>query len=343
MKLSNVLGILTLALLLCGFSWKFNNPSEFVATRSSTASIETSYTILNNENTSIQSAFETPDLLTACNLDTICLNITNLEGLKNTTYGTATVQLQLPDANLLSILSGSVYSIPSGAVQTSYENNVLTVTAPMPNFGNTTKICFVVRPSCDITSISPLPQIQATIDYPAGYPLATETVSSGPMNVGTVSITHTLYDQTTYGNPTPPFGGSFRVISWIRNTGFGDQKEVIYKIVVPKVHGDGSIRVYPVSTAGSYDYTGGYATKLSSEEYDAEHNLVTFLLTGANLGPDGLLTPEERIRFDHYTRATNECATFSTKRWPELSCGENEPLCIVPDTLYWEWRSAGTT
>ncbi len=282
----------------------------------------------------VQSEFETPSILTACNLDTICLQIRNLEGLKNASYGDATVQINLPNADLLNVLPGSVFSNPAGAVQTSYVDDILTVTLPMPAFGSTTEICFVVRPSCEITSISPLPQLHATIDYPAGYPLASESVSSVPMNVGAVSLTHTLYDQTTYGNPSPAFGTSFRVISWIRNTGYGNQKEVTYKIVVPKVHGDGSIRVYPVSTAGAYDYTGGYASKLSSEEYDAEHNLVTFLLTGANLGPDGILSPDERIRFDHYTVATNECATFATKRWPELSCGENEPVCIIPDTLY---------
>ena len=282
----------------------------------------------------VQSEFSTPTIITACNLDTFCLKISNINGEKNVIYGDVEIKFNLPNADLFNIFTDSIYSVPEGVVFTSYINDVLTVSIPMPEFGATSEVCVIFRPDCEITLLTPLPQLHATINYPTNYPIPTESVTSVPMNVGAVSLTHTLYNQTTFGNPTPAFGASYRIISWLKNTGYGSQNEVVYKTVVPKTHTSSSIYVYPVSTAGAYDYSVGLQYEVSSVPYDSEHDLITFIFKGLDLGPDGLFTPGERLRLDHYLRATNVCATFTSKRWAEISCGANEPSCIVPDTLY---------
>jgi hypothetical protein len=282
----------------------------------------------------IQSEFSTPTILTACNLDTFCLEISNLSGIKDGVYEDVNIEFNLPNADLFNILTDDIHSTPAGVVLSSYTNDVLSLSIPMPEFGSTTEICVIFRPDCEITSITPLPQLHATITYPTGYPISTESVTSAPMNVGAVSLTHTLFNQTTFGNPTPAFGASYRIISWLKNTGYGSQNEVVYKTVIPNTHTSSSIYVYLVNTAGVYDYSVGHQYEVSSEPYDAEHDLLTFVFSDLDLGADGLFRPEERLRLDHYLRGTNECASFSSKRWAEISCGENEPSCITPDTLF---------
>jgi hypothetical protein len=320
---------------------KIDVTASFVGNPVCTHTFIDAYNAPNSCYAQMQTDFDVPGLLSTCNLDTVCFEITNNKGLKNSTYGNATVEFDIPGEGLIHYVPGFLYSLPAGVTLVSYANNKLVASFALPAMGSTKKICFVIRPDCNLTTLPNLPRFHATVTYPIGYPTPFESVTSVPTNIGSVTMTHSLFNLTTYGNPTPAFGAQYPIVSIIRNTGYGSQNELIFKSIVPKAHPFSATFVYSIDLAGAYTW-GGYINPVITS-YSATHNLHVYTLKGANLGPDGLFTPGERISPYEYLIASQTCATFSAQRWAEILCGGSAQLCNRPDTLYSTiTQSAGT-
>jgi hypothetical protein len=296
--------------------------------------------------TSGQAKFITPSILSSCNRDTICIELMNSQGAKNTTYtGNITLEIDIPGDTLVEYIAGSLSSVPTGATQVSYVNKKLIISVPLPALGSTTKVCFVVRPDCNVPSMPNLPNFLGKITYPPGFPTPAETFQSGDLNTGAAIFNHALYDLTTFGNPTPAFGAEFRVITNLTNGGYGNVNEFYYYTInANALNTYPAVYFYVISASGVYHYpTPAYVAPISSVPYNATHTLNTYKFTGANLGPDNLFTSGETIRVDQYLYAPNMCADYDLKRWASFSCGTNKPLCQLPDTLYSHVKVAAGT
>jgi SdrD B-like domain len=285
--------------------------------------------------TSSQVKFVTPTILSACNMDTICVEVTNLKGMKGVTYaGNVTLEVDVPGGNLVSYVPSSVHSSPAGATEVSYVANKLTMSVPLPLTGRTTKVCFVIRPDCNIASLAGLPRFLGKVTYPAGYPLTTETFRSASVNVGRAELSHSLYAAVQFGiHPTPSFGEQFRVITNIVDGGYGNTNEIYYYTVHDNDFTGVVGYVYAISTAGVYTYTS-YIYPVSSTPYGAHQTLRKYKLSGIFLGADATLTPGETVRFDEYMTAPSMCANYTSKIWSEYTCGTGGASCTRPDTLY---------
>jgi hypothetical protein len=293
-----------------------------------------------------QAKFITPSLLSSCNRDTICIELMNVQGAKNTTYsGNVTLEVDIPGDTLVVYMPGSLSSVPSGATQVSYVNKKLIISVPLPALGATTKVCFVVRPDCNVSNMADLPNFLGKITYPPGFPTQPETFQSGDLNTGSAILNHSLFDLTTFGNPTPAFGEEFRVISNVTNGGYGNVGEFYYYTVnANALNTYPAVYFYVINTNGVYHYpTPAFVAPISSVPYDATHTLYTYKFTGSNLGPDFLFTSGETIRIDQYLYAPNMCADYDLKRWSSYSCGAGKPLCQLPDTLYSHVKVAAGT
>ncbi|MDF7820530.1 hypothetical protein P1X15_23100 [Runella sp. MFBS21] len=239
----------------------------------------------------------TPTTLSACNTDTIYLNLTNLQGAKGVTYaGTANIEISIPGGALLEYINNSVNSTPAGVQQQSYTNKKLIITVPLPATGATTRLKFVLRPDCNVGSISGLPRLTGSITYPTGFPLGSETFSSSAMNIGKSVIAHSLLNQTTNGNPTPTLSTAFSIATNILNTGYGFQNELIYTTIN---HKDLTFTSAAVRNSNGIS-ANGTAVAVTPVSTTTVSNYVyrTYRLQGTQLGGDKQFTPNETIRVD---------------------------------------------
>jgi hypothetical protein len=279
-----------------------------------------------------QAKFIAPSILSACNTDTICVEVTNLQGAKNTVYsGNVTLEIDIPGDTLIEFIAGSVSSVPAGATMVSYSNNKLIISLPLPNVGAITKVCFVVRPNCKVADLAELPNFKGKISYPSGYPTPTETFESGDLNVGSAILSHSPYADPFF-NSSPPFNTQFRVISNIANSGYGNMDELYYYTVH---HNDftGVVGyVYAISASNVYTNTA-YIYPVSTTPFDATHTLRKYKLADVYLGADNTISPGETIRFDEYMNASNHCEIYTSKVWVDYTCGVGKPVCQIPDTL----------
>jgi hypothetical protein len=280
-----------------------------------------------------------PSTLSACNHDTICLEITNLKGGKGVTYsGNTTIEVDIPGGSLVDYQAGSVSSVPAGATETGYAANKLTISVPLPGMGMSTKVCFIVRPDCNVANLSDLPFFTAKVTYPAGFPTAAETFDSGLMNVGQAVLSHLPYGGSAnyadgaYFNAKPAFGGSFRVITEVKNNGYGNATELI----LTTIH-DNNITLDPVSLLWVYRPDDGYpytvVSPITTLPYNATQTIRTYKISSINMGADGKLGPGENLRFDEWLYAPSQCATYDSKVTLNYTCGAGQPTCAKADTL----------
>ncbi len=294
-----------------------------------------------------QIKFITPTTLSACNTDTICVELTNLKGSKGVNYsGNATIEVNIPGGTLVEYINNSVKSTPAGATQVSYVSNKLTIAVPLPATGLTTKICFVVRPDCNIANLSTLPKFTGKITYPASFPISTENFNSSSLNVGVTTLSHT--ESTTYPfNPTVSYSTGFWRGSTITNNGYGNISEVIFTTI----H-DQQIDLTPGTVLSIYTSKGATpdthpvpspSLLLISSTTSGNQVIKKYRLSGTILGADKILTPNEQIVFFENYTVPAKCATYTTKILAEYSCGIGKMSCQKPDTLTSKiYASAGT-
>lgn len=177
-----------------------------------------------------QAKFLVPSSISACNNDTICIEVLNNKGQKGITYnGNITLEIDIPGGTLMKYILGSVHSIPTGANEVAYSGNKLTLSVPLPELGATTRVCFVVVADCNISNISGLPFFTGKITYPSGFPTPTENFTSIAMNVGVGNLFVQPY--TTYFGPTADQsqrvqGQEAYSVLFFSNTGYGDIRNV---------------------------------------------------------------------------------------------------------------------
>jgi SdrD B-like domain len=286
-----------------------------------------------------QAQFVTPPFLSACNTDTICVNVENLQGSKSVTYvGNVTLEVDVPAGALVEYIAGSVSSVPAGATATSYVNNKLTISMPLPAFGTKTKVWFIVRPDCNITSLAALPSFSGKITYPPSYPIASELFNSALLNTGKAALSHVPYGGDanyvggTYFNAKPEFGGLFRVITEVRNTGYGNATE----LTLTTIH-DNDITLDPAYLMWVYRPDDGYPytviSPVTTLPYNATQTIRTYKITSINMGADGKLGPGETLRLDEWLNAPSQCATYDSKIAVNYTCGAGQPVCAKADTL----------
>jgi uncharacterized repeat protein (TIGR01451 family) len=279
-----------------------------------------------------QASYDLPTTLSACNNDTIHVLIQNMQGSKTATYsGNIALEIDIPGGNLVEYIANSVHSIPSGATFVSYTSNKLKMSVPLPNLGSTTKVCFVIRPDCGITSLTTLPQFIGKITYPTGFPTAPETWTSAPMNVGVAQLNHTIGTGYPF-NPSVNYGESFWRHNRLTNGGFGSLSEITF---TSRAHND--LVRYNALTYGYYGYTadGSYVGSsynggvypISSVADGPNYKIYTYKITGAALGADGLFTPGEIIDFYENFIAPNKCETYQTETSASYTCGPSKPAC----------------
>jgi protocatechuate 3,4-dioxygenase beta subunit len=287
----------------------------------------------------------TPDVLSACNTDTIELQLINLDGpvcpSPGAGGGLATVTVNIPADSLMDYVAGSLSSnVPGGANFVSYVNKVLTITMPVPVYGSTTIAKFVVRPECQIVDEGILPQFSGTITYPAGYPTAPETYTSASLNTGTAILDNP--ESKANVNNIAAFSVNFASSTRPINVGYGNLNTVEYGVIVdtamPAFY---SLYLYSkdgFSAAGTpittWNYNGAInPATVTKTMYDATHWLYKFNLTGSLLGPDLTWTPAEELQIVTAYTPPGNCTTLTGKYYVSYSCPGSGTPCTTPDTL----------
>ncbi len=285
-----------------------------------------------------QIKFITPSTLSACNTDTICVELTNLKGSKGVNYsGSTTIEVNIPGGTLVEYINNSVSSKPTGATQVSYASNKLMIAVPLPVTGNTTKICFVVRPDCNIANLSTLPKFTGKVTYPAGFPLITENFTSASMNVGKAILTHYPYNggavtpSAEFFNSKPAFGSQFRTITEVKNNGYGNLSELTLTTIHNNAITLSSAQMWVYRPDDAFAYT--VVSPVSAVPYNATQTIRTYKITNVNMGADGKLTPGETLRFDEWLIAPNFCSENDSEISITYSCSAGTPACSKPEIL----------
>ncbi len=291
-----------------------------------------------------------PSVLSACSSDTIFFDISNLEG-PSCPSGSANVSLEvtLPDTLSMTYQAASVGSMPAGAAEVSYVAGVLKFNVPSPGFGSTTKAWIVLNSKCEVVTLTPLPQLNVTINYPAGFTTPTESLLSTKMNVGVGTI-YAYLGSVNYASTVAGFGQFINYQTTVTNTGFGRISEVTYQAIIsdslyPHYAGDwvhiSGANVPAGSVAGNMNTFPDY-----SISYIPGYRIVSFTIKGADLDAvDGYLDPGDLIivresYFDMPTTCQNE---MSVRSWFSYKCVGGGAVCQVPDTLFKTFDvSAGT-
>jgi hypothetical protein len=276
-----------------------------------------------------QVSFVTPTILSGCNKDTICLNVTNNKGAKGIVYtGNVTLAVTIPGGTLVELLTGSVSSVPTGASQVSYSSTskVLTMSVPLPAVGATTKVCFAVVSDCNISTLTTLPKFSATITYPSGYPLTTESLTSTSLNVGSpaLSVAGLTFNKSVIYNAT-----NFESFK-LTNSGYGNIDNFKITIVSPNVFTDSAAYVSSMAGNTAIGTQQGTITPISTTVGATETTKV-YQFSGSPLfGGDGYLSPGESMAFTNAFTTPSVCGAWDVKIKVEVLCGNNKPSCIVP-------------
>lgn len=284
-----------------------------------------------------QSNIVTPTYLSGCANDTVELQFTNLTGpsCPPTGPGTlATYTVTIPGTGIISYVGGSLSSVPAGVTFQSLVGNVLTFTVPMPALGSTTRVKFLVKNGCDITSLSPLPAFNVSVTYPSGFVPANESWTSAKSNTGVGTILVTQGDWFGGGiNPTRAFNDGTGNYFDIRNTGYGDLTRIEYNFLL-----DDSIYLFygPSNIILQYVWTAGYAqcqapcgawteaqpSVVRTNTIVNGKRLYKYVFSGLSLGPDGRLQPGQILRLAQYFRVARSCVR------PQLNKNWFKPLCV---------------
>ncbi len=279
-----------------------------------------------------QSKIEVSANLSACKTDTVCLTISNLKGAKGEVYtGNVTVEIEIPGDSLLDYVSNSLTS-NSVISNINYNQKKLSFEVPLASLFSSTKICFLIKPKCNITDLELSGKIIATVNYPSGYPISQEVISSSNLNFLGISTVQSFYGGI-YTNPILSFNSTERVISQLTNNGYGDIVEIYLYILHDNTLTKNGVIIYNEFGVNSDFPNANYPVDFTSTTYDANSVLYRYKLSGAALGPDHIFTPGERLRIDDYFTTPNYCATVTSKRWLEPIC-ESASTCFKSDTLY---------
>lgn len=310
---------------------------------------------------SAQSKITVPSVLSGCARDTIVVELTNLTGPACTSSGSpllATYTVNIPGGAEVSYATGSLSSLPAGASFVSYASKVLTFTVPLPSLGSTTKVKFVVHPTCNVTNIAPLPDFSISVAYPAGVTPSSESWKSTKLNLGVAQLGINNYSWHTAPNATVSFNSILGSYLNVENTGFGNITEIEYTYEL-----DDSIYFwyepqngYPIEQHQIllYSYGPGYtptyvtgdwlATPLNpSKPYNTvtSKSIVngkrryTTTLKAAAFGPDGTFNPGDHLYFAQYYRAPTTCVRDQVnKTWVSYKCAAGGNSCIKVDTFY---------
>jgi protocatechuate 3,4-dioxygenase beta subunit len=288
----------------------------------------------------------TPQVLSACNSDTIEVQLINLDGPVCPTPGfgggLCTVTVNIPGDSLISYVAGSLSSnVVGGANFVSYVNKALTFTMPVPTFGSTTIAKFVIKPDCRIIDADELPVFTGSITYPVGYPTPTETFESPAMNTGSAILDNPA-SQAAVDNVVP-FGQQFASVTRPINVGYGNLNTVEYGVIVDTAMPSFNyLYFYSANGLNAQGLTvpantyHGYVlpTTAVKTQYDPTHWLYKFTVSGANLGPDNALSPGEQMYLAAYFTPPSSCTTLTQKYYMSYSCpGVSSAPCAIPDTL----------
>jgi protocatechuate 3,4-dioxygenase beta subunit len=287
-----------------------------------------------------------PSVLSGCSRDTVFVEFTNTKGPTCPAPGfgggnlSVEVDIPTPTDNIISYQTGSVASFPAGATFVSYASKKLTMTIPVPSYGSTTKAWFVVQSTCDVPSISPLPQFALKATYPAGFGTAPENWLSTKMNSGVAQINIVIGDPS-YLNNIFGFNEQTNQTFNIYNNGYGSVDQLKYSMIIS----DSLIGYY----GGDYAFIYGNNVPYGSQSRpmsafdDATYtslgngtHKVTFTLKGAVLDAvDGRFDNGDYLIFyNSYIKMPVTCVPdMIQKFWIEPICATGGPSCQNVDTI----------
>jgi SdrD B-like domain len=282
--------------------------------------------------------WDVPTSFASCTEDTVCLSLTNTKGVKGTAItGNVVLDISIPGGTIMPYVAGSLKIDGTTTMPTSVtggttpgSSTLLKVTVPLPLAGVTTKICFVVAPTCDISTLSPLPNFSVLATYPIGYPISSESHISVNSNIakGSIALGNETLTDIDYGTRIVNyFTENFHAVNYTNN-GFGNIDEVTIRAIVDNnltfLYGRnfgtlttnviGPLNNNPVSTVPGANNTTIY----------------TFKLSGALLGADGILTPGESMNFALRLKTPANCGDYPINFEADFSCNANTPACDTP-------------
>lgn len=296
-----------------------------------------------------------PSILSGCARDTIFVEFTNSKGPTCVASGagpTPTVEfvVGIPDTNRISFQAASVGSTPMGAMEITQAGDSLKFTVPVPSFGSTAKAFFVLNATCDVTGLTPLPQLNFDVRYPTDMNTPDETFMSTKMNVGVGQITFTNSSGLTV---TTGFGQTTNMAENITNTGFGVITELTYhQIMHDSWPGYISNRDHIYlrllqpndkvqNSTGAINYPDYQVTNLGNG-----YRYYSVTIKGDDLDEfDGQFDPGDVLRINSsYLRAPTTCVPDAIqKQWVSYKCIGGGEACEIPDTIFRTFKvSAGT-
>jgi hypothetical protein len=317
---------------------------------------------------SAQSVLTSPALLSACSRDTVILNFTNRQGPGCTANGggpvpTATFTVGIPSGNTsIKYQAGSITSIPTGATAVVSGGNLI-ITAPVPSFGATTGIKFVVNTACEAAPSDTLPYFKVAATYPPGFTTTTESWVGTKMNTGIAQLVVTPYCYVTCTNPIVGFDKQYGWGNTVQNSGFGAITELQYHIVL-----DDSIYFWYTGDLNNYHallykYTNNGAledaqwcepTAYNGGGPDASFSVTktllggkryfTFTFRGTALGAGKSLDPGDYLNIYDFFKGPSTCIPDQNmKEWFTYTCAAGGNACAKPDTIFNTIKvSAGT-
>jgi hypothetical protein len=279
----------------------------------------------------------TPTVLSGCNNDSIAIQVCNFEGPvcpdPLSPANLARVEVDVPGGALVNYVSGSLQA-PGQFV--SYSGKKLIFNVPMPAYGQCVTVKFLVFSECNVNTLSPLPQFNALIDYPAAFPTANETFNSGALNTGVAQISHYGWSND-WLNPAPAFGTQFRIITATKNIGYGEADEITYTAVDDTAMK--SVIMYPHLYNPDGTFLGNFpATPISTTTVDGGKRIQrTWKVTPSSFPAysNNILQPGWMIRWDRYMTPPSRCDQFQSRQWWDLNCANGTSTnCQPNDTLY---------
>jgi uncharacterized repeat protein (TIGR01451 family) len=242
---------------------------------------------------------------------------------QNQRVGTAKATIELPYGTKIRYRAGSVKGTSSAGVVT--ENNVSDLnkpifTIPIPSYLEGVTITFAVDVSCDALDLAKaaLPKMKITLDYTGGFNPAANPLldvsDSEPFNIQSAILSITPDNVARSLTKDSPFNRCFT----IRNTGYGS---------VDRVY------LYDTTAVGANfvnaTIAGTVATPIATENLSwngAAATVTKFVISGAALGSDGILTPNETVDICE-NMILADCGSFKTRFRVEYKCTPNGSPC----------------
>jgi uncharacterized repeat protein (TIGR01451 family) len=242
---------------------------------------------------------------------------------QNQRVGTTKATIELPYGTKIRYRTGSVKGTSSAGLVT--ENNVADLnkpifTIPIPNYLESVTVTFAIDAACEALDLArgALPFFKITMDYagsfnPAASPL-TEATQSEPFNIQSAILTITPDSATRSRTQNTPFSRCFTV----KNTGYGSiDKIYLYDTtMVGTSFVSATVDNQPLTLVSTDDIT--WKSKPAKVR--------KFVVTGAALGSDGILTANESFQFCE-NMILDDCGSFKTSLRVEYKCTEAGNPC----------------